>query len=48
MVKKTPLDVDMTTVYEGQAAKLDPLTGAFDTKPAYVIRLDPGGLEEVQ
>jgi hypothetical protein len=37
-VKKTPLDVDTTTVYEGEAAKLDPLTGAFDTKPAYAIR----------
>jgi hypothetical protein len=38
MVKKTPLDVDQTTRYEGHAAKLDPLTGAFDTKPAYAIR----------
>jgi hypothetical protein len=38
MVKKTPLDVDTTTIYEGQAAKLDPLTGAFDTKPAYALR----------
>jgi hypothetical protein len=38
MVKKTPLDVDQTTRYEGTAAKLDPLTGAFDTKPAYAIR----------
>jgi hypothetical protein len=38
VVKKTPLDVDTTTVYEGQAAKLDPLTGAFDTKDAYAIR----------
>jgi hypothetical protein len=37
-VKKTPLDVNTTTVYEGQAAKLDPLTGAFDSKPAYAIR----------
>jgi hypothetical protein len=37
-VKKTPLDVDQITRYEGQAAKLDPLTGAFDTKPAYAIR----------
>src|SRR6185503_5415547 len=35
VVKKTPLDVDTTTVYEGQAAKIDPLTGAFDTKPVY-------------
>jgi hypothetical protein len=38
VVKKTPLDVNTTTVYEGTAAKLDPLTGAFDTKPAYAIR----------
>jgi hypothetical protein len=38
MVKKTPLDVDQTTYYEGTAAKLDPLTGAFETKPAYAIR----------
>jgi DUF3068 family protein len=38
VVKKTPLDVDTTTVYEGEAAKLDGLTGAFDTKPAYAIR----------
>jgi hypothetical protein len=38
MVKKTPLDVDTTTYYAGQAAKLDPNTGAFDTKPAYAIR----------
>ena len=38
VVKKTPLDVDTTTNYEGQAAKLDPATGAFDKKPAYAIR----------
>ena len=38
VVKKTPLDVDTTTVYEGEAAKLDPATGAFDKKPAYAIR----------
>jgi hypothetical protein len=38
VVKKTPLDVDTTTVYEGQAAKIDPLTGDFDTKPVYAIR----------
>jgi hypothetical protein len=38
VVKKTPLDVDQKTVYAGEAAKLDPLTGAFDTKPAYAIR----------
>src|SRR3954447_14473846 len=38
VVKKTPLDVDTTTVYEGQAAKLDPATGDFDKKPVYAIR----------
>src|SRR5262245_7443363 len=38
MVKKTPLDVNTVTLYEGTAAKLDPLTGAFDTKPAYAVR----------
>jgi hypothetical protein len=38
VVKKTPLDVDTTTVYSGQAAKLDPASGAFDSKPAYAIR----------
>lgn len=38
VVKKTPLDVDTTTIYEGQAAKLDPLTGDFTAKPAYAIR----------
>ncbi len=39
VVKKTPLDVDTTTVYEGEAAKLDPATGAFDKKPAYAVRV---------
>jgi Porin PorA len=38
VVKKTPLDVDMKTVYAGEAAKLDPLSGAFDTRPAYALR----------
>ena len=38
VVKKTPLDVDTKTIYEGQAAKLDPTTGAFDMKDAYAIR----------
>lgn len=38
VVKKTPLDVDTTTVYEGEAAKIDALTGAFDTKPVYAVR----------
>src|SRR3954451_20636320 len=39
VVKKTPLDVDTTTMYEGQAAKLDPLSGAFDAKDAYAKRV---------
>jgi len=38
VVKKTPLDVDTTTVYEGEAAKIDTATGAFDKKPVYAIR----------
>ena len=38
VVKKIPLDVDTTTIYSGEAAKIDPLTGAFDTKPVYAIR----------
>jgi hypothetical protein len=38
VVKKIPLDVNTTTIYTGQAAKLDPLTGAFDTKDVYAIR----------
>lgn len=37
VVKKTPLDVDTTTVYEGEAAKIDTATGAFDKKPVYAI-----------
>jgi hypothetical protein len=38
VVKKTPLDVDITTLYAGQGAKLDATTGAFDMKPIYAIR----------
>jgi Porin PorA len=38
VVKKTPLDVDLKTVYAGEAAKLDPVTGAFDKKPVYALR----------
>lgn len=37
VVKKTPLDVDTTTVYEGEAAKIDTATGAFDHRPVYAI-----------
>lgn len=38
VVKKIPLDVSTTTVYTGQAAKIDALTGDFDTKDVYAIR----------
>ncbi len=37
VVKKTPLDVDTTTVYAGEAAKIDTATGAFDMNPVYAI-----------
>lgn len=37
VVKKTPLDVDTTTVYEGQAAKIDPATGDFTPRDVYAI-----------
>jgi len=37
VVKKTPLDVDTTTVYEGEAAKIDTSTGAFDKRPVFAI-----------
>lgn len=36
-VKKTPLDVDTTTVYAGEAAKIDPATGDFEKRPVYAI-----------
>jgi hypothetical protein len=38
VVKKTPLDVDSHTVYEGEAAKIDAATGDFDKKPVYAIQ----------
>lgn len=37
VVKKTPLDVDTTTVYEGEAAKIDTSTGDFESRPVYAI-----------
>jgi hypothetical protein len=37
-VKRTPLDVDSHTVYEGQAAKIDPATNEFVEKPVYAIQ----------
>ena len=36
-VKRTPLDVDNTTVLEGQAAKIDPATGDLEPRPMYAI-----------
>jgi hypothetical protein len=39
VVKRTPLDVDTKTVYEGEAAKLDAASGDFDMKKAYAIRI---------
>jgi len=38
VVKKTPLDVDTNTIYEGEAAKIDPLTGDFDRKPVFAVQ----------
>lgn len=37
VVKKTPLDVDTVTVYTGEAAKIDPASGDFETRPVYAI-----------
>ena len=37
VVKKTPLDVDTTTVYAGEAAKIDTATGVSTAKPVYAI-----------
>jgi len=37
-VKKTPLDVDTTTIYEGQGAKINPATGDFDMNPVYAVQ----------
>ena len=37
VVKKTPLDVDTTTVYEGEAAKINTATGDFDKRPVFAI-----------
>ena len=36
-VQKTPLDVDTTTILEGEAAKVDLATGDFDKRPIYAI-----------
>jgi hypothetical protein len=38
MVKKTPLDVDSLTIYEGEGAKIDVATGDFELKPVYAIQ----------
>ena len=37
VVKKIPLDVNTKTVYAGQAAKIDPLTGDFNMRDVYAI-----------
>ena len=38
VVKKTPLDVDTHTVYEGEAAKIDPSSGSFDKRPVFAVQ----------
>ena len=38
MVKKTPLDVDTRTLYEGEGAKIDVSTGEFTPKPVYAVQ----------
>ena len=39
VIKKTPLDVDTRTDLEGEAAKLDTATGAFETRPIFAVSL---------
>ena len=36
VVKKTPLDIDQTTLLDGTVKKLDPATGALDENPVKV------------
>ena len=38
-IKKTPLDVSSRTVYEGEGAKLDTATNAFDLVPVYAVQV---------
>ncbi len=38
VVKKTPLDVDSNTVYEGEGGKINTATGEFDVGPVYAIQ----------
>ena len=38
VVKKTPLDVDTKTVYEGEGGKINTATGEFDVGPVYAIQ----------
>ena len=38
MVKKTPLDVESRTVYEGEGGKIDTATGEFNVGPVYAIQ----------
>ena len=47
VVKKTPLDVDMTTDLRGSGRQARPGHGRIQMKPAYAVRLHDGGLEQV-
>jgi len=38
VVKKTPLDVDTHTVYEGEGAKINTATGEFTLQPVYAVQ----------
>ena len=38
MVKKTPLDVDTRTLYEGEGAKINTGTGEFTPQPVYAVQ----------
>jgi hypothetical protein len=37
-VKKTPLDVDTRTLYEGEGAKINTATGEFTPQPVYAVQ----------
>jgi len=37
-VKKTPLDVDTRTLYEGEGGKIDTATGEFTIQPVYAVQ----------
>ena len=38
VVKKTPLDVESKTVYEGEGGKINTATGEFDVGPVYAVQ----------